>query len=189
MNNELLKARITEAYLDTVDINGYKFNRHRMQIKNLDSIDVLISVFEDIYPGDCISTDQWVLTCLSPKAKPMEVLIRIDKFERCNSEDFEMSEYLNSRVTGLLCTSSKCVLKAVGVDRVPFYNATLKVKNSFNESFDLYILAFAKQAKILSTIKGGSLIDCVVTVKRRKSGEGWEFPISNITVKSEVETK
>lgn len=183
--NELLKARITDAFLGVVDINGFKYNKHKMRVKELEDITVLMPVFEDVYPGDCFESEKWVLTCLSPKKKPTDVLVRVDAFERVSEEGFEMSEYLNSKVTGLLCTSSKCVLKEVGVDRVPFFNATLKVKNSFNESFDLYILAFAKQAKILSTIKGGSVIECVVTVKRRLNGEGWEFPISNITVKSE----
>lgn len=183
--NVLLKARITDAFKGVVDINGFKYNKHIMRVKELEDITVLMPVFEDVYPGDCFESEKWVLTCLSPKKKPMEIVVRVDAFERVSEEGFEMSDYLKSKVTGLLCTSSKCVLKEVGVDKTPFFNATLKVKNSYNESFDLYILAFSKQAKILSTIKGGSVLECTVTVKRRLKDEGWEFPISNILVKSE----
>jgi hypothetical protein len=184
--NVLLKAKITDTYLGVVDINGYKYNKHKMQVKQLDDIDVLIPVFEDVYSGDCIATEKWVLTCLSPKTKPIEIIVRIDAFERVSPEDFEISEYLNSKITGLLCNSSNCVLKTVGVDKKAFYNCTLKVKNSFNESFDLYILGFSKNAKMLSTIKGGSVIECIVTAKRSQKNAGWEFPVSDITVKSEV---
>lgn len=182
--NEVLKARITDAYLGIVDINGFKFNKHRMEVQKV-SIECLIPINEDVYPGDCIQSEKWVITCLDPKHRPVEVLVRIDEFEHHYEEDFQISEYLNTRVVGLFCISSKCVLKSVGVDRTPFFNATLKVKNSFDQSYELYILGFQKQAKQMSTIKGGSVVECVVTVKRRLNEPGWEFPVAAISVKSE----
>lgn len=184
MNLEL-KARVVDAYLGVVDINGFKYNMARIQVSKLDDVPCLFPVYMDIYPGDCFVSDKWVLTCLHPKKKPMDIIIRVDEFEQCSEDGFEVSEYINSKVVGLFCISSKCVLKEVGVDRVPFFNATLKVKNAFKESFDMYILGFQKVAKQMSSITGGSVIECVVTAKRKLQGDGWEFPVSNITVKQE----
>lgn len=184
--NELLKAKILDSYLGVVDINGYKYNKHIMCVQKLKRITCLMPVYMDIYPGDCFETTKWVLTCLEPNKKPIDVVIRIDEFTQCSPEGFEMSEYLNARVVGLFCTSSKCVLKEISVDKVPFFNATLKVKNAEKESFDLYVLGFWKIAKQMSTIKGGSVLECMVTVKRRQNGDGWEFPILSINIKSEV---
>lgn len=184
MNLEL-RAKITEVNLGVVDINGFKYNKHKLQVQKLDSVDVLIPVYTDVCVGDCFVSTDWILTCLEPKQKPMEILLRVDKLELASPDDFTMSEYLNSKVTGLFCISDKCVLKTIGPDKVPFFNATLKVKNSFDESFDLFILAFRNTAKAMSTIKRQSIIECNVTVKRRKSGKGWEFPVSNIEIRSE----
>lgn len=184
MNLEL-RAKIIEANLGVVDINGYKYNRHRMCVKMLESIDVLIPVYEDICVGDCFVTKDWILTCIDTSIKPTEVLLRVDKFSLEPDKDFEMSEYVNSKITGLYCVSDKCYLKQIGPDKVPFFNATLKVKNSFDKSFDLFIIAFRNTAKKMSVIKRQSIIECTVTVKRRIKGDGWEFPVSNIEVRSE----
>lgn len=183
--NELLKAEIIEANLEVIDINGFKYNRHVMRVKQLDRIDVYIPVYIDISEGDCFESTKWMITCLTPKKKPIDVAIRVDKLDLCNPDEFEMSEYLNGKVTGLFCISDKCVLKAIGPDKIPFFTATLKVKNPFDEAFDMFILGFSNKAKKLSTIKRQSVIECTVTVKRRRSGEGWEFPVSNVEVKAE----
>lgn len=183
--NEVLRARIVDAYCGVIDINGFKYNKHIMSVKKLENVVCLMPVYMDIFPGDCFESTKWVLTCLEPRKKPVEVVVRVDDFTQCSEEGFEVSEYLNSKVVGLFCTSSKCYLKEVGVERVPFYNATLKVKNAFKESFDLYILGFQKVAKQMSNLRSGSVLECVVTAKRRLSGDGWEFPVSSINIKSE----
>lgn len=186
MSNEMLRGIITDTYLGVIDINGYKYNTHKMRVNTLDDITMLMPIFDDVEVGDCFETTDWVLTCLAPCERPMEVVVRVDKFTRCLSEGFVASDYVNSRVTGMLCSSSKCMLKEIGVDRTPFYNATLKVRNPFKESFDMYVLAFAKQAKLLSTIPSGTVIEVVVSAKRRRKEKGWEFPIAELKVKSEV---
>lgn len=184
MNLEL-RARIVEANLDTIDINGFKYNLHKMEVQKLKDVSVLMPVYEDISPGDCFVSDKWKITCLNPKAKPQEIVIRVDKLDRQNPDGFVMSEYLNGKVIGLFCTSDKCVLRSIGPDKRPFFVATLKVKNAFDESFDMFLLAFSSRAKKMSTIKRQSIIECTVTVKRRQSGDGWEFPVSDIEVKAE----
>lgn len=183
--NEVLRARVVDAYMGIVDINGFKYNKALIRVEKLDDIPCLIPIIVDIYPGDCFVSTKWVLTCLKPRKTPMDIVVRVDELEQCAEEGFWMSEYLNAKVTGLFCSSSKCYLKEVGVDRVPFYAATLKVKNSFKESFDLFILGFQKVAKQMSSITSGTVIECVVTVKRRLNEEGWEFPVSSINIKSE----
>lgn len=185
MNLEL-RAVIVEANLGVEDINGYKYNHHKLRVNKLDSIDCYTQVFDDVCVGDCIVTTDWKLTCYDTKAKPIDVVIRIDTFELVQSEGFEPSNYLNSKVTGLYCISDKCVLRTKGPDKVPFFTATIKVKNEFDNSFEMFLLGFRNLAKAMSTVKRQSIVECTVTVKRRRNGNGWEFPISSIEVKAEA---
>lgn len=185
MNLEL-RAVIVEANLGVVDINGYKYNKHRLRVNKLDSIDCYTQVFEDVCVGDCIVSDNWKLTCLDTKTKPIDVVIRIDTFELVPAEGFKPSDYLNSKVVGLYCISDKCVLRTKGPDKTPFFTATIKVKNEFDDSFDMFLLGFRNMAKAMSTVKKQSIVECTVTVKRRRDGKGWEFPISSIEVKAEA---
>lgn len=186
MANLELKAKITAANLDVVDINGYKYNVHKMDLVQLKDFKVLLPIFDDISVGDCFVSTKWIITCLDPSVKPNELLVRVDECEIVPSEGFEMTEYLNTKVTGLFCSSDKCFLRTIGPDRKPFYNATLKVQNSFNQSFDVYIVAFGNQAKKLSTMKTKSVIECEVTVKRSKHYDNMEFAIRTVKLKAEA---
>lgn len=186
MNLEL-KARITEANLGVVDINGYKYNKHKMSLVKISDVTVLLPVFNDICVGDCFQSTDWRLTCIDTETKPTEVMVRVDSLELQSPDDFECSEYLNTKVVGLYCISDKCVLTTKGPDSIPFFTATLKVKNSFNKAFDLFLLGFGKQAKAMSTIKRASIVECTVTVKRRRRGKGWEFAVLTIIEKGQVQ--
>lgn len=184
MNLEL-KARICEVNLDIVDINGFKYNLHLVEVGNHPEFKVLIPIFADVSVGDCITTTDWILTRLGNE-KPADLCIRIDKFEFVVNKSFEVSKYLNARVTGMFLNSDKCFLRTLGPDKKPFYMATLKVKDSYGEPFENIIVGFGNIAKKLSTIKKRSVIECEVTVKRRQEHPGYEFAVLAIEVKSEV---
>lgn len=179
MNLEL-KAKITEANITVHDINGYKYNEHRMSIVNLKDFPLLLPIFCDVTEGDCFISTKWIITCLDPSAKPNVIMVRVDEAEIVSSDDFECTEYLNTKVTGLFCSSDKCYLKAIGPDQKPFYNATLKINNSFQQSFDMYLVAFGNQAKYLSTLKTKSVIELEVTVKRSKHYDNTELAVRKV---------
>ena len=185
MDNLILKSRIIEVNLDTVDINGFKYNLHMMQVGTHDSFKVLLPIYNDVSVGDCITSVKWKVTRLGTSNKPVDLCIRVDEFELVSPDEFEVSQYLNSKVVGMFLNSEKCSLRAIGPDRKPFYMATLKIKDSFNQSYDMIIVAFGSQAKKQSTVKKSSVLECEVTIKKRKNNEGYEFAINNFEVKSE----
>lgn len=186
MNVEL-KARITEANLGIIDINGFKFNLHKMEVGTLKDFKILLPIFNDISVGDCIVTEDWVITRLGTSNKPVDLCVRVKSFKLVPSEGFELSKYLNGNIVGKFLNSDKCYLRTVGVDAKPFYMATLKLKDSFDAPYEMLIVAFGNQAKKLSTVKKRSIIKCEVTVKHRKNEEGYEFAVINLEVISEVE--
>ena len=115
MNLEL-KAKIVEANLGIVDINGYKFNRHKMELGNLKNFDVLLPIFTDVLGGDCFGSTNWIVTCLDASKKPTELIVRVDNCEIVQLDDLQLTKYLNSKVVGLFCSSDKCYLNPVGPD-------------------------------------------------------------------------
>lgn len=188
--NVLLRAKVVDAYLGAIDINGFKYNKHVISLGKIENVTCLMPVYFDIYPGEVFESEKWILTCLTPNEKPMEVLVRVDEAVKVEDlTDKPLSDYLNARVVGLLCCSSKCKIKPIGPDAVPFYCCTLKVQNPFHENFDMWIFGFRKMAANLSNIPSGTVVECVVTAKRRRDGNGWEFPINEISIRKEKEIK
>jgi hypothetical protein len=185
MNSEL-KVRITEANLDVVDINGFKFNLHKMEVGNLKDFKILLPIFNDVSVGDCIVTTDWIITRLGKNNKPVDLCIRAMKFELVPSQGFEVSKYLNGKIVGMFLNSDKCYLRTVGPDAKPFYMATLKIKDSFKIPYEMLIVGFGNQAKKLSTVKKQSIIECEVTVKNRRDAEGYEFAVISLEVLQEV---
>lgn len=179
MNLEL-KAKITKANVGIHDINGYKYNEHRMSIVNLEDFPVLLPIFDDVTEGDCFISTKWIITCLDPSVKPNIIMVRVDEAQIVSDENFECTEYLNTKVTGLFCSSDKCFLRVIGPDRKPFYNATLKINNPFGQSFDMYLVAFGNQAKRLSTFKTKSVVELEVTVKRSKHYDNMELAVRQV---------
>jgi hypothetical protein len=186
MNCEL-KARITEANIgDVVDINGFKYNLHKMEVETLKGFKILLPIFNDISVGDCIVTSDWVITRLGTSDKPVDLCLCVKKFDFVPSEGFELSKYLNGKVVGMFLNSDKCYLRTVGPDAKPFYMATLKSKDMLKAPYAMPVVAFGNQAKKLSTVKKQSILECEVTVKERRYSEGYEFAIVNLEVISEV---
>ena len=185
MNCEL-KVRLTDVNLEIVDINGYKYNLHKMELGNLKDFKVLIPIFEDVQIGDCLSTTDWVITRLGCCNDPVDLCVRIDKLTRESAEGFQLSPYLNGKVVGMFLSSEKCYLRTVGPDMKPFYMATIKCKDSYKNSYAMLLVAFGNQAKKLSTVKKQSVIECEVTVKHRLNEEGYEFAVVSVEVIKEV---
>lgn len=182
MVNLELKLRITKVNLDIIDINGFKYNLHTMEVGTLKDFKVLIPIFDSIQVGDCIYTDNWIVTRIGQETQPVDLCIRLDKYTLMPSEGFEVSKYLNSKVTGLFFNSEKCFLRTVGPDRKPFYMATLKLKDSYDINYEMLIVAFGDKAKRLSTVKKLSILDCEVTVKKKKEVDGYELAVTNFDV-------
>ena len=182
MNFEL-KAEIVEVNLDTVDINGFKYNLHLMRVGTHERFKVLLPIYSDVSIGSCIVSENWIITRLGTENNPVDLCVRVDKFELVNPEGFEVSKYLNTKVTGMFLNSEKCTLRTIGPDRKPFYMATIKIKDSFGISYYMIIVAFGNQAKRLSMVKKTSVIESGVTVKRRKNNEGYELAVINFEVK------
>lgn len=183
MNLEL-KSRIVETNIDVVDINGFKYNLHMMELGTLPKFKVLFPIFDDVSVGDCFKSTKWVLTRLGTE-KPADLCVRVDEFEYVRDANFEPNKYLNTRVKGLFLSSDKCYLRTVGPDAKPFYMATLKLTDSHGESYENVLVAFCDCAKRLSTVKSKSVIECEVTVKLRKEHPGYEFALCKLEVKSE----
>lgn len=185
MNLEL-KARISEAGTEIVNINGFQYKLHRMEVGGHQKFKVMFPIFEDMHVGDCFVSTKWIITRLGRENKPVDLCVRVDGFERVNSEGFTVSEYLNGRITGMFLNSEKCVLKSVGPDLKPFYMATIKIRDSFKVSYEMLLVAFGKTAKQLSQVPKQSIIDCEVTVKSKRDKEGYEFAVINFVVKTEA---
>ena len=176
MSNNNVKLRITKTNLDIVDLNGFKYNLHLAEVQTLADFKVLIPIFDDVLVGDVIESNEWVVTHLgSCDAKPIDLCIRIDKFQIVTGEDYTLSKYLNSVVHGILIVSEKNQLQVVGVDKHPFFVATLKIKDEYGEGFPMLLTAFRNEAKKMSTMKRGSVLKCEVTVKRLRSTAGYEL--------------
>lgn len=181
MNCEL-KARITETNLEVININGFIFNVHKMDVGQLKGFKVLVPIFHDVSEGDCIMTDDWAITRLGDGSDPVDLCVRISKFELLPQEGFETSAYLNGRVVGMFHKSDKCYLRTIGVTKKPFFMATLKIKDAFGVSFPMLITSFGKQAKKMSTVKSASILDCIVTVKRKLREPGYELAVIEFDV-------
>ncbi len=188
MNCEL-KAKIVEANLGVIDVNGFKFNLHKMNVGRLEGFKVLIPIFDDISVGDCIKTHDWIISRIGKESNPVDLCVRVKNFELMPQEGFEVSEYLNGSIVGMFVKSEKCYLRTVGADRKPFYTGTLKIKDSYGSCYAMLICAFGKQAKKMSTIISSTIIDCVVTVKKRLNSPGYEFAVIDFKVAQEGEVK
>lgn len=185
--NEDLKVRISDVNLEVVDINGFKYNLHMVEYGNKKTIKTLIPIFSEVEIGDCIETNNWTLTQLGSK-KPADLCIRIDSFDIVtDTKDFTVSKHLNCRVQGMFLNSDKCYLRTVGPDAKPFYMATLKIKDSLGLAYENIFIGFNNMAKKLSTIKKKSIIDCVVTVREKKDGKGYELACITIYSIKEIE--
>ena len=183
MNLEL-KARIIEANLDVVDINGFKYNLHLMELGTLKKFKVLLPIFDDVMVGDCFVSTNWIVTRYGTE-EPIDLCVRVDSYEFVHDTNFSPSKYLISEMTGLFLNSEKCFLRTIGPDAKPFYAATLRVRDCFGDQFSNILIAFGNQAKKLSTVKKNSVIKCEVTVKARKYEEGYEFAVNNFEIISE----
>lgn len=189
MNLEL-KAQIVETNLDIVDINGFKFNLHKMRVGTFDSFKVLISIFDEVEVGDCIVTNDWMITRLGTCNKPVDLCVCVKSFELAVSEGFQVSKYLNGTIVGLFLRSDKCYLRNVGVQAKPFFMATLKVNDLTKNPYEMLIYAFGNQAKKLSTVKSKTILQCTVTVKQKKYMDGYEFAVIDIeTIREEGQPK
>lgn len=184
MNNVELKARIIEANIDIVDINGFKYHLHKIEVGTLKGFKVLLPIFDDIMVGDCIVTTDWELTRFGNE-EPVDLCLRVDKFEIDSSPDFILSKFIIAEVTGMFLSSEKCYLRTVGPTEKPFYMATLKVRDSHLEPFPNVLVAFGNQAKRLSTVKKTSVLKCTVTVKERRLDDGYELAVNNFEIISE----
>lgn len=189
MVNLELKLRITETNIDVIDINGFKYNLHKMEVGTLKDFKVLIPIFDEIQVGDCIVSENWVVTRLGTEVQPVDLCIRLDKYALVEEDGFEVSKYLNAKVTGMFFNSEKCYLRTVGPDRKPFYMATLKLKDSYDINYEMLIVAFGNQAKKMSTVKKLSILDCEVTIKRKKELDGYEFAVLDFDVKNKDKNK
>ncbi len=185
MNCEL-KARITEANIDVVDINGFKFNLHKMEIETLKDFKILLPIFSDVSVGDCIVTTDWIISRLGNGNKPVDLCVRVKNFELVPSEGFKPSQYLNGKVVGMFLNSEKCYLRTVGPDKKPFYMATIKIRDSFKQPYSMCLVGFGNQAKKMSTVKKQSVVECEVTVKPKRDADGYEFAVISLEVISEV---
>lgn len=179
-----LKARVIEANIEVVDINGFKYSLHKIELGTIKSFPALIPVFDDIDVGDCISSNDWSLTRLRGD-NPPELCLRFNKVDLVIDARFKPSTYLNAKVVGIFLNSEKCYLRTVGSDAKPFYMATLRVKDHNNESFSNTLIGFRQQAMKLSTLKKGCLIDCEVTVREKKDGSGYELSVIKVDVLKE----
>lgn len=182
MNFEL-KAEIVEVNLGIIDINGFKYNLHIMRTGTHKRFKVLLPIYSDVSVGNCFVSENWIITRLGTENKPVDLCVRVDKFELVEPEGFEVSKYLNTKVTGMFLNSEKCALRTIGPDMKPFYMATIKIKDSFGISYDMILVAFGNQAKNLSKVKKTSVIESEVTVKSRKNNDGYELAIIKFEVK------
>lgn len=182
--NCTLKARIIETNLDIIDINGFKYNLHLGEVGKLTGIKLLIPIFDDVLIGDVIKTEDWVLTRTPDSSTEyIDLCVRVDKFEVL-TDDLTLSTHLISKVTGMFLTSEKCFLRELGPNKKPFYQATLKIRENGNEEnpYSVVLVAFGQNAKKLSTVRKLSILKCEVTVKLRKSYEGYEFAVNEFEV-------
>lgn len=176
MSNNLLKLRITKTNLDIVDLNGFKYNLHLAEVQTLEDFKVLIPIFDDVLVGDVVSTEDWVITHLGEcDANPIDLCIRIGKFDLITGGDYTLTKYLNSWVYGLLLVSERNSLQCVGVNRRPFFVATLKIKDEYGNGFPVLLTSFGDVAKKISTMKRGFILKCEVTVKRLRQTPGYEL--------------
>lgn len=181
MNLELC-GRITEANLDVVNINGFMFNLHKMEVQKQKDFKVLMPIFKDIAAGDVFITESWHISRIGESRDPVDVVIRVDQFDLVLDKETKLSQYVNGTVIGIYLRSDKCYLREVGPDKKPFFMATIKFRDSVGSTYELPIVAFGKQALKLSTIKRESLLKCNVTLKKRKGADGYELAAYNIEV-------
>ena len=190
MSNNLLKLRITKTNLDIVDINGFKYNLHLAEVQTLEDFKVLIPIFDDVLVGDVVSTTEWTITHLGAcDANPIDLCVRVDKFTLITSGDYTLTKYLNTWVHGLLLVSEKNTLQCVGVNKKPFFVATLKIKDECGNGFPMLLTSFGAVAKKMSTMKKGFVLKCEVTVKRLRQKNGWELSCLSVEVIQEGEKK
>lgn len=184
MNNVELKARIIEANIDIVDINGFKYHLHKIEVSTLKGFKVLIPIFDDVVVDDCIITTDWELTRFG-NSDPVDLCLVVNAFKIDTSADFTLSKFIITEVYGMYLASEKCYIRAIGPTEKPFYMATLKLRDFHMESFSTVLVAFGNQAKKLYAVKKTSVLKCIVTVKERKNNTGYELAVNDFEVISE----
>ena len=180
MTNLELKLRVCETGLDVVDINGFKYNLIKVDTKVVKGFKVLIPIFDQVEVDDVIKTEKYQVTRLGENAEPIDLVIRIDKFEIIGTGDKDISEYLNVRVKGMITGSEKCYLKTVGPDRKAFYMCTIKLLDEYRETFGILLVAFNNSAKKLSTIPFASSVTAEVSIRPKLKQPGYEMAVVKI---------
>ena len=180
MTNLELKLRVSEIGIDIIDINGFKYNLIKVDTKVIEGFKVLIPIFDQVEVGDVIRTEKYVVTRLGENTDPIDLVLRIDKFEVIGSGDTEISEYLNVRVKGMLTGSEKCILKTVGPTKKPFFMCTIKLLDEYQNTFGILLVAFNNSAKKVSTIPFASTVKAEVSIRPKLKQPGYEMAVVKI---------
>lgn len=185
MQNLELKAIVTEVGVDTYTINRFQYKVIKVDFKELKGFKILISLFDTVEVGDCIKFSHYRVTRMGTESNPVDLCLRVDKFEILPSEGFEPSEHLNVKVVGYLMGSSKCFLRTVGPEKKPFFLATLKMQDECSKNFGIMLVSFGNNAKKISTVKFNSLLECVVTIKPKLVDPGYEMATVSLSIVKE----
>ena len=180
MTNLELKLKVCEIGLDVIDINGFKYNLIKVDTEVIKGFKVLIPIFDQVEIGDIIRTEKYQVTRIGENADPIDLVLRIDKFEVVGSGDGEISKFLNVSVKGILTGSEKCYLKTVGPNRKPFFMCTIKLLDEYQQTFGILLVAFNNSAKKLSTIPFASSVTAVVSIRPKLKQPGYEMAVVKI---------
>lgn len=180
MENLELKVRVSKVGLGIIDINDFKYNLIKVDTVRFKDFPVLVPVFDQVEEGDCLLLTRYKVTRMENSNDPVELCIRIEAFEIVERVGFEMSEYLNVKVRGILTGSEKCYLKTVGPDKRAFFMCTIKLEDDFRETFGILLVAFNTNAKKLSTIAFTSSVAAEVTIRPKLKVPGYEMAVIRI---------
>ena len=153
---------------------GVKYRRYVVMIGKT-FIGAFIPANVDLQTDWCIKAEKCYLDCDKQQSKVVPVLVVLE-YEKVSEDVLEMFKELNVVLDGRFIKSSNCVLRTVGAQDTLFFAATFSVKIPEDSPVKFMIVAFGKNAELLSHIESNTRMR--IRAKMVKNREGSEFELN-----------
>lgn len=171
-------VQIVEDKKQTHDINGYIYDVYIVRAAERLEILALFKHGSNVKEGDCIKASAVYLTNFDTDRTPVELALRISKYEVVDSRTFTLPNYLEVKCNGRIIKSKRVGIRRVGVTRKQFLSCTFRIRNEKGLTFNVLLVSFYKLAKELDELDDRVYVNIKARLFHKMKERGYELNLS-----------